>query len=401
MSNRVCITGIGAITPIGNDIEAFEKSLYDGVSGAGEITRFDASGLPTHIACEVKDFSANYRDIKVDFALKASREAISNSGLSTDQIKKANSSLSIGIGLELFSMDDLIDVRFNGKTSNEISFLNFPSDLCAHMISHEFGFNHSPAIHISACAAGTDAIGDAYKKVKSGSLDICLAGGTDSMVNPMGIAGFCRIGAMTTDNENPKTASRPFDKNRNGFVLGEGAAFLVLESETSAIARGAKVLGYIVGHGNSLDAHSVSDPHPEGRGAYDSMKRALDDSGLDISDIDAISVHGTATPKNDPTETYAIKTLLGDKAKTTPVFATKSLVGHCISAAGAIETVTSVIAFKRQELHQTLNLDEVDESCDLCHVREENLKGDFKYILKNSFGFGGQNSSLIIERGPQ
>ena len=232
---------------------------------------------------------------------------------------------------------------------------------------------------------------------------MALAGGTDSMINPMGVGGFCRIGAMTTKNSTPHLASRPFDKSRDGFVLGEGAGFLVLEEEEFARKRGAKIVGRILGYGNSLDAYSVSDPHPQGEGAIKSMHRALQSAHLCPADISAISVHGTGTAKNDPAEAAAIRTLFKEDYKRIPAFATKSMTGHLISAAGAVESIATFLSLQRQQLHPTINLQEVADGCELNHVIGKSKNCSLKYILKNSFGFGGQNASLVLalDEGPR
>ena len=395
MNRKVVITGLGVVSPIGSDLNSFEKSLWEMKSGVGKIQRFDALKLPTNIAAEVTDVQSEFRDIKIEFAIQASKEAFSNSKIILNE--KIKSKLFIGIGLELFSVDDLIKLKKNPALLDQesLTFLNTPSDICAHLIGKKCNLNQSPLLCISACAAGSDAIGRAFREVRSGRVDFALAGGADSMINPMGLAGFSRIGAMTTRNELLDKASAPFNKGRDGFVLGEGAAFLTLENEEHAKARGAKIYATINGYGNSLDAYSVSDPHPEGIGAYKSMNRALIDASISPLQVSAISVHGTGTPKNDPIEALAIKQLLGKKYKKVPAFATKSLIGHCISAAGSIETVASVLSIIRGQIHGTRNLVEVDEGCDLKHIYKTE-EFELKYILKNSFGFGGQNASLII-----
>lgn len=400
MSN-VVITGMGIMSPIGNNIMDFKNSLYKGLSGADKINRFDPGELPTKIGMQVKDFKSDFRDIKIAFALEAAKQAMVQAFGSDLKNIPLESRLSIGIGLELFSIPDLIKLKNETLTQKEkqsMTFLNTPSDICCHLISKEYGFSKSPLIHISACAAGSDAIGSAYQQIKRKKSKVVLAGGTDSMINPMGLAGFCRIGAMTKKNETPLQASRPFDSARDGFVLGEGAAFLVLEDEEYAKARGANILGLIAGYGNSLDAHSISDPHPEGKGAIACMKRALKEANLAPEEINAVSCHGTGTPKNDPAEASAIRELFKNNWQNLPVFATKSLTGHCISAAGAIETIASIISINENKVHRTLNLENIDTKCELDHVIGQNRELELNYIIKNSFGFGGQNASLIIGR---
>lgn len=399
--NKVAVTGLGVVTPIGNTINEFAESLFTGKSGAGPITHFDPCELPTKIAAEVKNFKTKYRDIKIDFALEAARQAVNDAFRSNEEIKTINSGLSIGLGLELFSMPDLVAFKQHGmrKTGDpmvDISFLNTPSDLCVHMIAKEYNIKAAPEVHISACAAGTDAIGSAWEAVAFGELDLVLAGGADSMINPMGVGGFGRISALTTQNESPELASKPFDKNRDGFLLGEGAGFLVLESENHAKARGAKIHGYISGYGNSLDAYSVSEPDPSVESIYRAMKGALQMAGILPGDLSGISAHGTSTPKNDPNEARAIKRLLEKNVQSTPVFATKSMIGHLISGAGSVETIATLLCMREGKIHPTINLTEPDQDCDLDHVIGESRHATLKHVLKNSFGFGGQNACIVI-----
>lgn len=399
--SRVVVTGMGIVSPIGNTVLDFEKSMLEARSGAGLIDRFNPCELPTKIGMQVKNFNADYRDVKISFALEAASQAVNQAFQGSEIHFPLDSRLSIGIGLELFSMTDLINLYNKNVSAEELksmTFLNTPSDICCHLISKKYGLTASPMIHISACAAGSDAIGSAYLQIKRRKSKVVLAGGTDSMINQMGIAGFCRIGAMTKKNETPLLASRPFDKDRDGFVIGEGAGFLVLEDEEYAISRGAKILGVISGYGNSLDAYSISDPHPNGEGAVLCMKRALKEANLSPSQIDAVSCHGTGTPKNDPAESCAIRTVFKNEWKNLPVMATKSLTGHLISAAGAVEVISSLLAIKNNEIHRTLNLDNIDVNCELDHVVGKNRKKELNHIIKNSFGFGGQNASLIVSR---
>jgi 3-oxoacyl-(acyl-carrier-protein) synthase len=399
---RVVVTGQGVVSPIGNSVGEFTEALFAGRSGAAALTRFDPGQLPTRFAAEVKGLRGEFRDVKITYALEAARQAIREAfGPEAAPLRGTRAALSIGLGLELFSLDDLLASRRPGfeppsDPVGRLTFLNTPSDLCVHLLGREHGLTRPPLIHISACAAGTDAIGAAWREIAEGRLDAALAGGTDSMINPMGLGGFSRIGAPSTRNDTPETASRPFDESRDGFVLGEGAGFVVLEEEGRARARGARILARVSGYGNSLDAYSISDPHPEGAGALAAMRAALDSAGLSPDALSAVNAHGTGTPKNDPAETRAIRALLGARADEVPVCATKSLIGHLISAAGAVETVAMVQCLRRQQLHATANLRKVAEDCRLRHVTEGPLGTPLRHILKNSFGFGGQNACIII-----
>jgi len=398
MRRRVAITGMGVVTPIGCTLSSFRENLLAGLSGAGPITIFDPAQLPTRIAAEVRWQGPVLRDRKITFALEASRQALEASGR-----PRGEGGLSLGIGLELFSMEDLVESRRPGfepprPLRDRLGFLQTPSDLCVSLISKRHELTRPPLTHVSACAAGTDAIGAAFRRVAEGRADWMLAGGADSMVNPLGVAGFCRIGATTTANDDPKRASRPFDRRRDGFLLGEGAAILVLEPLEAARARGAATLAEVVGYGCSFDAHGISEPHPQGRGALQAMSRALDDARIASEKVDAINAHGTSTPKNDPVETRAIKELLGVRAKDVPVVATKSMIGHLISAAGAVEAVAAVEGLRTGMLHPTINLDEPDPECDLDYVPHRAREHPQNVVLSNSFGFGGQNACIVLRR---
>ncbi|MFP5490225.1 MAG: beta-ketoacyl-[acyl-carrier-protein] synthase family protein [Bacteriovoracia bacterium] len=398
---RIAVTGMGVVSPNGIGCEAFYQALQKGESGIKRITRFDPSGYQTQIAGEVDDSAIvlDQRDVKMSFAILAAREAMAMAQLNGHYAPK-KCALSLGLGLELFHVPDLIDWQKNRYPAvtdeDKFAFLNYPAERVVHLISHEFSLHSPPRLHLSACVASTDAIGTALELLRSGEVDVVVAGGTDSMVNPMGLGGFCLLGALSARNDEPTKASRPFDKNRDGFVLGEGAAFMVLEREENAKKRGADIQGFILGHGHSMDAYSPSDPHPDGEGALRAMKHALADARITANDISAVNAHGTSTPKNDVMETKAIQTLLGVRAMSVPVFATKSMTGHLIAAGGALETVGALLCMKQQSLHPTINTTEIDPSCQLDHVLGQPRKGHFSIVLKNSFAFGGHNSCLIL-----
>jgi 3-oxoacyl-[acyl-carrier-protein] synthase II len=402
MRYRVAITGMGAIAPVGSNLEELRANLLAGVSGVGPITLFDPASFRTRVAAEVKSsFERLFRDRKITFACEAAWRAVTDA---RQMPFRQDAGLSLGLGLELFSMDDLAATRrpdFEPPQSpaERLTFLQTPSDLCVHLVSKSHTLGKPPRTHVSACAAGTDAIGNAFRLVRSGRWRWALAGGTDSMINPLGLAGFCKIGATSTRNDEPQRASRPFDANRDGFVLGEGAAILVLERLDDALARGATIHAEIVGYGNSLDAHGISEPHPEGRGAFQAMSRAVADAGLTPDVIDCINAHGSATPKNDVVETLAIKRLLGDRAKRVPVVSTKSMIGHLIAAAGAVEAVAAILCMQAGMVHPTINLDEPDPACDLDYVPHTARPHEQRYVLSNSFGFGGQNASILLRNG--
>jgi len=412
MSNlfkQVAVTGVGVVCPLGNNVTQMMAGLLALKSGTDMVSRFDASALSVNIAAEVKQFPRTLTDIKLDFALSAAAQAMRQAGDMTFY-QNSRTQLSIGIGLELFSMPDLVkaDSMTKNKTMDELLaampwkerlfYINTPSDLAAHMISYEYQMSQAPEIHISACAASTDAIGRAFEAIRFDRADFVLAGGTDSMINPMGMGGFARIGALSQSNDTPDAASRPFDLKRKGFVLGEGAGFIALESIEHANARGANILALISGYGNSLDAYRISDPRPDGAGALSAMTRALSSANLNPAQLSAISAHGTGTEKNDVAETTAIRHLLGNHVDHVPVFASKSMLGHLIAASGAVETIAAIQSLQQQRLHATLNLEQVDSRCKLNHVMNKSLATPLKHILKNSFGFGGKNACLIASR---
>ena len=395
---KVVVTGMGVVSPIGSSVESFRSSLIEGRSGIRRVSRFDVRGFPTQVAAQVNEIDHDSitpkgKDVKTEFAVNAAEQAMQDAfarGIPEGSI----GSLSIGVGLELFSVESLPSL---GDLSRQYIELSLPVDECPNTISRRYGFARPPVLHVSACAASTDAIGTACQAIAEDGEDFVLAGGTDSMINPMGFAGFCRIGAMSTRNDDPEKASRPFDQSRRGFVMGEGAGFLVLEEKNHALRRGANILACLNGFSNSLDGYHASDPHPDGRGALLAMQGALRDAGLKPERISAISAHATGTESNDPIEATAIRTLLGNSWKHVPVLATKSMIGHLISASGVVETIAAILCMRESRLHPTLNLEQVGNNCELHHVRESR-PFEINHVLKNSFGFGGKNSCLIISK---
>jgi len=403
--NRVVVTGMGIVTPLGNTLSLFRQNLLAGNSGIGPLTLFDPGRLPTAIAGECQLDEIPHKDRKISFGLHAAQSAMRDAGLKEPEGEPphtaAQSGLSIGIGLELFDMHDLADYVYNefnipGSRKGQYDFLQTPADHCVDLLCEAYNLRLNPGIHISACAAGNDAIGHAFLRIRRGEASMMLAGGADSMLNPLGVGGFCKLNALSTRNDEPQKASRPFDVNRDGFVLGEGAAMLVLENMENAVRRGVDIYAEIVGYGNSFDAHAISDPHPEGRGAVAAMSRALALAAISPESISYINAHGTATLKNDPVETLAIKTLFGRKAYAIPVSSTKSMIGHLISAAGAVEAVASIVCANAGWIHPTINLDNPDPDCDLDFVAGQAREHRVRYFLSNSFAFGGQNATLVF-----
>ena len=399
MSYRVAVTGMGVVSPIGRTVDGFRDALFAGRSGIGPITVFDPATLPTRIAAEVKWDGESMRDRKIPFVLDAAAQAITEATRAGTR-PSGDGGLSLGLGLELFSMDDLAGKRRGRPAPEGIAeraiYLQTPSDLCVAMLAGRFELREPPVTHVSACAAGTDAIGSAFRMIASGRRRWMMAGGADSMINPLGVAGFCSIGATSTANDDPPRASRPFDLRRSGFVLGEGAGVLILERLEDACTRRAEVHAEICGYGASFDAHGISEPHPDGRGAFQAMSRALAEAQVDPDRIDCINAHGTATPKNDPVETLAIKRLFGRRAYDIPVCATKSMIGHLIAAAGAVEAIAAIAGMKAGVAHPTINLDYRDPACDLDYVPHTARSHPQRFVLSNSFAFGGQNASLVL-----
>ncbi len=403
--NRVVVTGMGIVTPLGNTLGLFRQNLLSGNSGIGPLTLFDPGQLPSAIAGECHLDEIPHKDRKISFALHAAHSAMRDAWLQKPEDKAphraAQSGLSVGIGLELFDMLDLADYVSNGfcipeSRKGQYDFLQTPADYCVDLLCEAFDLRLNPGIHISACAAGSDAIGHAFLRIRRGEASLMLAGGVDSMLNPLGVGGFCKLNALSTRNDEPQKASRPFDVNRDGFVLGEGAAMLVLENMENAAQRGADIYAEIVGYGNSFDAHAISDPHPEGRGAVAAMSRALAMAAISPESISYINAHGTATPKNDPVESLAIKTVFGSKAYGIPVSSTKSMIGHLISAAGAVEAAASIVCASAGWIHATINLDNPDPACDLDYVSGQAREHRVSHFLSNSFAFGGQNATLVF-----
>lgn len=412
MTRRVVVTGIGAVTPFGDSTAALRDGLLQGRSAAGPISVFDASAFATRIAAEVPAAiaPATLVDRKARFAELAAQRAMDDAQRQGAALAAhyagQPSCLSIGIGLELFSMPDMVrwlaaDAPARPALQSHPDFLQPAADRCPHALTHLHGLTHWPQLHISACAASTDAIGRTFRQLRSGRLAWALAGGADSMINPMGIAGFCKIQAMTTRNGTPAQASRPFDRRRDGFLIGEGAALLVLETLDGALQRGAPVLAELLGYGSSFDAHGISEPHPTGAGALLAMQRALQDAGLSPDRIVQVNAHGTSTPKNDPAETSALRQLFaathGDELAGLPVNATKSMLGHLIAASGAVEVAAQIACGNAGWVHPTINLDEPDADCRLDHVRGAPRRARPGPLLKNSFAFGGQNASLVLQ----
>ena len=414
--NRVLITGIGVTSPVGSGRDVFWENLTAGRSGVGPITLFDASTLPVRIAGEVKNLDCrrlgekfpdaiDQRDRKVWLGLDAADQAVSDADLDERNLHEA--SVHVGVGLEVFSLGDITPYAESqdiaaalaeGTLDGHAPSLQTPLDRIAEILGAKWGLRGGRWVNCSACAAGAQVIGEAFQWLRDGGGSVALVGATDSMLNPLGLGGFSLLRVLSDDNDNPQHACRPFDANRKGTVLGEGAAFVVLETRAHATARGAKGYAEVLGYGSSMDAHRVSDPDPSGVGAQLSMSKAMCDADIAPDEVDCINAHGTGTPKNDVVETSAIKVVLGSRGYEVPVHAVKSMTGHLIAASGAVEAVTAVLTISRRLVPPTINLTMSDPECDLDYVTSGAREFAGRTVLSNSFGFGGQNATLIFGR---
>jgi 3-oxoacyl-[acyl-carrier-protein] synthase II len=419
--HRVVITGMGTVNPLGHDVESTWEAILAGRSGVTPNELFDASTFPTTFAAQVKDFDLarhcesagrhRHAGRHTKFALAAGSEAWRQASLAGADLDPQRLGIYLGSGEGSFDFDNFTSTLVDAWEDNHVNTRRFAElalqrmDLYreteqeSHMvISHlaaEFGIR-GPAFNVlTACAASTQAIGEAAMQIRRGDVDVVLTGGAHSMIHPYGLSGFNRLTALSTRNDDCATASRPFDLTRDGFVLGEGASILVLERHESASARGATILAEIVGYGASADAFRITDQDPGGEGAAAAMRSALDDAGLDRESIDYVSAHGTGTQQNDEVETRAIKAVFGDDAGV-PVSSAKSMLGHLIAAAGATELITCVLAIRDNVLPPTMHLHHPDPACDLDYVPNAPRQADVRTVMSNSMGFGGQNNTLIL-----
>lgn len=403
----VVITGSGAITPIGIGFDNFREGLFSGRSGAGPIERFDSSHLPVSFACEVSDFDPvdfmpereqGRIDRFTQMAVAAAVLAHQQADLSAS-IEPSRCGCIVGSGIGgLPTIEEQHSALLEGGPRRVSPFMvpKLMPNGAAGAIAMRFGYRGPCFAVSSACASGAHAIGEAYRQIRTGAADLMIAGGSEASLTPLAIAAFARMGALSKRNEDPERASRPFDRDRDGFVFGEGAGILVLESRESARRRGAEILAEVAGYGASADAYHVTRPDPDGAGARAAILRALDDAHIDASEVDYVNAHGTSTPFNDRVETIAIRKALGHHADHVPVSSTKSQTGHLLGAAGAVEAVASVIAITDQVVPPTINLDTPDPSCDLDYVPHAARDWKVRVALSNSFGFGGQNACLVF-----
>ncbi|MCG2714563.1 MAG: beta-ketoacyl-ACP synthase II [Candidatus Omnitrophica bacterium] len=411
MKKRVVITGLGVISPVGNDTQSFWQSLKEGKSGVGPITSFDATAFDSRIAAEVKDFDPTHygislKDVKrtakfVQFAVAAAKQAVESSGLDLNKEDRDRIGVIIGSGIgSLRTIEDEHKTLLSKGPSRLSPFLipmliiNEASGVVA--IVH--GFRGPNSCVATACASGSHAIGDAYRIILYGDADVMLTGGTESCIVPTAVGGFCALKALSTSNDNPQKASRPFDRGRNGFVMAEGCGLVVLESLEHAQKRNAHIIAEIVGFGMTCDAYHVTAPDPDGRGAAQAMIIAMKDAQMNPSEIAYINAHGTSTKLNDKIETLSMKKAFGESAKKVMVSSIKSMTGHLLGAAGGVEFLTCCLVIKDGVVPPTINYEQQDPDCDLDYVPNTARKAHVSACMSNSLGFGGHNASLIVKR---
>ncbi len=410
MGRRVVVTGLGVISPVGSSVSKFWESLTAGKSGIGRITKFDPEGYPVQIAGEVKDFDPlEYFDRKevrrtdpfIQFAVGAAVQAVKSSGLEESDVDKTRVGVLIGSGIGgLSTIEQQLKILWE-KGPRRVSPFCVPMEIinmASGLVSIRFGYKGPNISVVTACATGTHAIGEAYRTIQYGDADVMVAGGTESCITPLAVAGFAAAKALSTRNDEPEKASRPFEKNRDGFVMGEGAGIVVLEELEHAKRRGAKILAEVVGYGTSGDAYHMTAPAPGGEGAARAMANALKDAGVKPEEIDYINAHGTSTKFNDLFETMAIKRVFGEHAYKVKISSIKSMIGHLLGAAGGVEVVSSVMTLQTGVIPPTINYEEPDPECDLDYTPNKAVKTDVRYVLKNSFGFGGTNACLVLKR---
>jgi len=413
---RVVVTGLGAVTPIGNDTDAYWKNLVGGVSGAAPITKFDASKFKTQFACEVKGFNpedffdrkeARKYDLYTHYGIVASDQAVRDAGLDSDGIDKTRVGViwASGIGgLDTLIFEVSAYLKGDGVPRYNPFFIpKMIADITAGHISIRYGFMGPNFATVSACASSANALADSYNYIRLGKADVFVTGGSEAAINPAGVGGFNAMHAISTRNDDPATASRPFDKDRDGFVIGEGGGALVFEELEHALRRGAKIYAEVVGAGLSGDAYHMTSPHPDGYGALLAMKSAIEDAGLTLTDIDHINTHGTSTPAGDISEPKAIVNLFGDHAYKIKINSTKSMTGHLLGAAGAVEAIASILTVVNDIIPPTINHftddPEIDNRLDFTFHKANHTP--VNVALSNTFGFGGHNASLIFRKFPR
>ena len=409
-NRRVVVTGVGLVSPVGIGTEETWQALLDGRSGAGPITLFDASHHSTRFACEVKGFDPlrwiEKKDVKkvdrfIQFAIAASDLAMKDASFAVDPAEAGRTGVFIGSGIGGFATIEREHTALMQGGPRKISPFFIPAaiiNLASGWVSIRTGAKGPNSATATACASGAHAVGDSFRLIQHGDADVMIAGGSEAAITPLGVGGFCSMRALSTRNDAPETASRPFDKDRDGFVIGEGAGILVLEELEHARRRGAKIYAEIVGYGTSGDAYHISAPSEDGEGAVRVMRATLEDAGVEPSVVDYINVHGTSTPRGDAVETIATKTVFGEHARRLALSSTKSMTGHLLGASGGLEAGIAALAMRDQVLPPTINHDTPDPECDLDCVPNQARKAEVRYAISNSFGFGGTNGALLFKR---
>lgn len=410
--HQAVITGMGVISPLGNNLDEFWNNLMAGKSGIGLLTRFDTTDLPTKVAAEVKDFEptdwigkkeSRHMDRFSQFAIAAAKLALADAKLDLEGEDKERIGTVMGCGIGgVTSFEDQKEVLMS-KGSSRVSPFFVPmliGNMAAGHISIEFGLQGSSMTVVTACASATNAIGEALRLIQHGEADVVLCGGTEAPITKLAFAGFCSMKAMSTESEFFAQACRPFDKRRSGFVMGEGAGVLVLESLEHAKARGAHIYAELAGYGSTSDAYHITTPIPGGSGAIRAMSLALKDAGVGPDRVDYINAHGTGTGPNDLTETVAVKSLLGEHAFKTAISSTKSMTGHLMGAAGAVEAIICALAIERGAIPPTINYGEPDPECDLDYVPNSSRQQEVRVAMSNSLGFGGHNATIVLKKLP-
>jgi len=412
LKRRVVLTGVGLVSALGLDTESTWSGLLQGKSGVGPITRFDASDFSSRIAAEVKDLdplayvdtkNARKMDLFILYAIVASDVAVKSASLSITKENAERIGVYIGSGIGGFGTIEAQHTNYLNKGPRKISPFFIPasiSNLATGQVSIRLGTTGPNSATCTACSAGCHAIGDSFKIIERGAADVMIAGGSEAAITPMGVGGFAAMRALSTRNEEPERASRPFDRDRDGFVIGEGSGIVVLEELEHARRRDAQILAEIVGYGMSGDAYHITAPPEDGSGATRVMRATLEDAGVDPTEVDYINAHGTSTPPNDRIETRAIKAVFSDHAYKLAISSTKSMTGHLLGAAGGLEAGVSVLVLRDQIIPPTINLENPDPDCDLDYVPGTARKAEIRYVLSSSFGFGGTNACILLKRYP-
>ena len=411
MSNRrVVITGLGTINPLGNNVTDTWDKLIKGESGIDTITSFETNELPVSFAGEVKNFDANEYmgkqharklDRSSHLSIFATEEALKDANLNPEERLGPNVGIVFGTGIGGIGATEQAVRTYDERGAsriNPLAITQLMPNSSTGQVAIKYGIEGPSLTITTACAASANAVGEAKNMIQNGVVDMVVTGGTESGTTPMTIGAFAQIRALSTNNENPKEACKPFDKNRDGFVMGEGSTVLVMESEESALKRGAEIYGYVAGYGATTDAYHITAPAEGGKGAVVAMQKAIEDAELSINDIDYINAHGTSTPANDKNETAAIKTVFGDKAYDLDISSTKSMTGHLLGGGGAFESMVSVLALQKSIITPTINLNSPDEECDLNYTPNDAVQKEMNVAMSNSFGFGGHNGVLVFKK---